>query len=200
MKCCRVLVFILLLLFTACAVCSIVFPQFRKTVSNTTSTTDTVHFWYRQSSRSVADVQGVVMSRTYSYRLLCLQGQVYYTVAAALSVAAATFIGASTLFAACWISAYNNDGLFVTSTFMTFMSFTCSSATLGLMVYTYTTTLCPDEETQICAAKRDGYAMAEGFYLLCTTTVGTFICFIIGFGLCCSVLCCGSEIKDDDYA
>ncbi|CBZ25226.1 conserved hypothetical protein [Leishmania mexicana MHOM/GT/2001/U1103] len=197
MKCCRVFVFMLLMLFTACVTCSILFPVFRKVVVGN-DTTNTVYFWYRQSSTPIEGGDGVMMIRTYSYHLQCLQGQVYYTVMAALSVAATAFIASSALLTACWINASYNDGLAVTSTFMSFISLACCSATLGLTVCTYMTTLCPDEKTQILGAKADGYKLAEGFYLLCVATGGALLCFIAGFALCCSTLCCSDEGKDDD--
>ncbi|CAG9572083.1 conserved hypothetical protein [Leishmania major strain Friedlin] len=198
MKCCRVFVFVLLMLFTACATCSILFPVFRKVVAGT-DTTNTVYFWYRQSSTPAKETPDVEIVRTYSYHLQCLQGQVYYTVTAALSVAATAFIASSALLTACWINARYNDSLAVTSTFTSFISLACCGATLGLIVCTYMTTLCPGEKTQMLAAKEDGYQLAEGFYLLCVATGGTLLCFVVGFALCCSTLCCSEEGKDDDY-
>ncbi|KAK7197694.1 hypothetical protein NESM_000721200 [Novymonas esmeraldas] len=200
MKCCRVFYLILLLLFTACATCAILFPQYRRTSESNSNSTDTVYFWYRQSTASIAGVPSIVIGRTYSYNLLCQQGQVYYTVTAALSVAAAAFLGASTLFTACWINSRTEDGLIVTSVFMTFMGLACAAVTVALTAYTYVTTVCQGELTEMKAAKDNGFNLVEGFYLICIAAGGSLICFIFGFGLCCASVCCGGDDKnDDDY-
>ncbi|KAG5481972.1 hypothetical protein LSCM1_05684 [Leishmania martiniquensis] len=199
MKGCRVFIFVLLMLFTACATCSILFPQFRKVVDTTSKKTSTVYFWYRESSMPVAETQSVAINRTYSHRLLCPRGQLYHTAAAALSVAATALIGSSMLFAACWIDARYNNGLAVASAFMAFLSFVCFSAVVSWTVYTYLTTLCPGETGQILGAKDDGYTLAEGFYLLCAATGGSLLCFIISFVLCCSAVCCTIEDKGDEH-
>ncbi|GET87403.1 hypothetical protein, conserved [Leishmania tarentolae] len=198
MKCCRIFICILLLIFTACAVCSILFPVFKREADDG-KTVDAVYLFYRQSSTPMQQAHGVTIARTYSYNLQCPQGQVYYTVAAALSVAGATFLGFAVLFTACWINARYKDGLSVTSTFMTFISLACLMGTLSLVVFTYLRTLCGGEVTQILAAEKDGYKLAGGFYLLCVTTAGALLCFLIGFALCCTTTCCGTELKGERY-
>ncbi|KAG5482330.1 hypothetical protein LSCM4_05583 [Leishmania orientalis] len=197
MKCCRVFIFVLLMLCTACATCSILFPQFRKIVDRATMRTSTVYLWYRESSMPIQEAQSVSINRTYSYHLPCPRGQLFNTVSAALSVAATALISSSMLFAACWIDARYNNGLAVAGAFMAFLSFAGFGAVLSWLVYTYLTTLCPGEAVQILGAKEDGYALAEGFYLLCAATGGALLCFVISFALCCSAVCCSSEVKNN---
>ncbi|KAG5482500.1 hypothetical protein CUR178_05640 [Leishmania enriettii] len=199
MKCCRVFIFVLLMLCTACATCSNLFPQFRKVVDETTMQTSTVYLWYRESSMPIQESNSVAINRTYSFHLMCPQGQLFYTVAAAVSVAATALISSSMLFAACWIHARCNNGLAGAGAFMAFLSFAGFSAALSWIVYTYLTTLCPGEAGQILGAKEDGYALAEGFYLLCTATGGALLCFVISFTLCCSAVCCSNAVKNDDH-
>ncbi|KAG5508756.1 hypothetical protein JKF63_05254 [Porcisia hertigi] len=198
MKVCRVFFLLLLVLAAASATCSILFPQFRKTLDSERNDKKTVNFWYQQISVTSPNDPYLIITRTYSKDLLCSQARLYFTIMAALSVSGAGLLGLSVLFAACWINARNASCLSVVSTFLTICACICYGATLGLVVYIHKLTLCGDDTLGRLALQADGFSFAEGFYLLCVATGSAFISAITGLVLCCIAVCRGKD-SDKDF-
>ncbi|KAG5508751.1 hypothetical protein JKF63_05249 [Porcisia hertigi] len=197
MKVCRVFFLLLLVLATASATCSILFPQFRKTLDSERNDKKTVNFWYQQNSVTSPNDPDLLIRRTYSKKLLCPQARLYFTIMAALSVSGAGLLGLSVLFAACWINARNASCLSVVSTFLTICACVCYGATLGLVMYIRKLTLCGDDPSARLALQADGFFFAEGFYLLCVATGSAFISAITGLVLCCIAVCSGRDSDKD---
>ncbi|KAG5508753.1 hypothetical protein JKF63_05251 [Porcisia hertigi] len=197
MKVCRVFFVLLLVLAAASATCSILFPQFRKTLDSGRNDKKTVNFWYQQRSISSPTTPEFIITRTYSKDLPCPQARLYFTIMAALSVSGAGLLGLSVLFAACWINARNAIALPVVSTSLTFCACVFYGAILGLVVYIRKLTLCGDDPSARLALQADGFFFAEGFYLLCVATGSAFISAITGLVLCCIAVCSGKDSDKD---
>ncbi|KAK7198789.1 hypothetical protein NESM_000844400 [Novymonas esmeraldas] len=199
MLCFRAVILLFLVVFTACATCSILFPQFRReSAASTTPATGptrlTVYYWYNESAVSTsAGGKSTTTVRHYTRDFTCSTQHAFYTAAAALSVAAAGLGGVAALFAACWTSAGRRSCLAGIVTAATFFAFACSIVTLAVSAYVYVTGLCGAK-----APQADEYKLVEGFGLICAAAGGLLITFVLEVVECCCGCCGGASTQEKD--
>lgn len=190
MLCCRVFTLILLMLFTACATCAILFPQFRrKTTASvgsaaTATTTDSIFFWYNETTTAVSGT--TYITRYYSRLSDCSKLKTFYLVQSALSVAGAGFGGLACLFTACWTSAGKKRCLGGTSTLLCFLAFACCAVALALSAYSFKGTYCGAIKT----LEEAEFKIVEGFGLIAAAAGGFLIATLFELiAVCCSCCC-----------
>lgn len=174
MRCIRVFVFILLLVFTACATCSSLFPLFSKT---TNGTKQSVYFWYRESSSKDATKTHTII-RTYNRDAACDKFKLFYTVCGALAAAGAAFGGIATLMSLAHIYIRPKCCMCFGIIMMAFLAFACFVVCVALTTVSYTTDSCSTSEPKL----KDNYNIVEGFGLMCAAAGGFLISFI--FEMC----------------
>lgn len=184
----RTAVVVLLAMFTACVTCSILFPIFRTTVTDTSGSETYITYYYWYLEESVRAPTGMwTVHRIYTRDIACQQMHDYYIWASSLSVASAGLGGLATLLGAAWISVGYSAGLSSLIFVLTFISFACSGSVVGLMAYAYCNDFCASSRTSAARAPQAaGFNIVEGYILLCVA-VGGFAVLLLtqAIGFCC---------------
>ncbi|CAJ1021138.1 hypothetical protein Q4I30_002460 [Leishmania utingensis] len=185
----RIIVLLLVITFTACMTCSILFPIFRKVTSDPVEARHTVRFWYKESTNTITSTgsSGELIMRYYTHNLACQQARVLYVALSALSVAAAGISGVACLVIACWTTAGYNVSIGVVTLLLTSFAMASAVAVVGVTTYVYTHDFCVNDPTAFeKSPQRDGYHLAEGFILLCAAAGGFLLMVMIQvIGFCC---------------
>lgn len=201
MMCCRVFAFVLLLIFTACGVCSSLFPLFRATDGDAVSN---IFYWYTETVKPGTDGSGTITVRHYNQDRVCSQNRIFFVVAAALSTAGAALGGVATLLAAMWVCG-RRMCLHHFITWVTFLSFACFAVTVALIVFSFLEGTCKNDAAANTSAIQDmkpKYEFGVGFMLMCAAAGGMLISLLyVVCSYCCdNGTCCCSNNKDDlDY-
>lgn len=191
----RVFVLIFLMLLTACATCSILFPIFRKPKSKVgnTTTKETVYYWYSETSH--VDSVSTSIKRVYTRDYSCESEKNDYVASAALAVAGAGLGGLACMFVACWINAGYRAALGVISVILTFLAFACCIVVVSLSAYLFVNVPCKSDSVTESVKQRD-YKLVEGFILMAIAAGGFLIMMVVQIiGLCCCF--CGHSNFDD---
>ncbi|CBZ25227.1 hypothetical protein, unknown function [Leishmania mexicana MHOM/GT/2001/U1103] len=187
MRCCRLILLLLMLLFTGCIVAAILLPIYRKDSNETVLTKYRVFFWFNESINVSGTPPSTLILRTYSFAILCQKARIFFIVMAILSVVAAAIAGVACLTLACWTMAGYNISLGVTSLLLTIFAMLFSVVVLAAAVFVFKTDFCVSEGMAYLQAPRtNGYRLGEGFFLLCIA-VGGFLLLVVMQALC---LCC----------
>ena len=167
MLCGRVILCIFMMLFTACATCAILFPQFRLKATVTTGgstpseVTKSIFFWYNETLIKVSGT--TYITRHYSHALICDKLRTSYQVQPALSVAGAGLGGLATL--------------------LCFLAFACCCVSLTLSACSFKSTFCESSQTFEDA----GLEQVEGFGLIAAAAGGFLIVTVVELvAVCCA--------------
>lgn len=187
MLCGRVILCIFMMLFTACATCAILFPQFRLKATVTTGgstpseVTKSIFFWYNETLIKVSGT--TYITRHYSHALICDKLRTSYQVQAALSVAGAGLGGLACLFMGCWTSAGQKRCLGGLTTLLCFLAFACCCVSLTLSACSFKSTFCESSQTFEDA----GLEQVEGFGLIAAAAGGFLIVTVVELvAVCCA--------------
>lgn len=193
MACCRVVVFLLLVIFTAAGVCSIFFPFFKPSGDNATYP-NSVYLWYEESvtSYTSAGMNGSQIIRYYNNDKTCESTRTLSTAAAALAVAGCGIAGLATLMASTYICAGFRPCLCVCITLFSLIACLCFAAVVAITAAFYTKTFCTGKAEVVIPLKDANYNIVEGFILACVAAGGCLIAFFF------TALSCGCRQSSSD--
>ncbi|PWU86750.1 hypothetical protein C3747_384g24 [Trypanosoma cruzi] len=176
---CRVIVLVLAMLATACAVCANIFPVFKKE-SDAAKVKQTL--WYNQTT-----VPGGVGTKVDVSDSLCGQYKLFFQVSEGAAVAAAGIGLVVVLFVIIqMIFQRICCCLGCATSLLISIAFVACVVCLALIVYGYMRGYCQSDavlSSQYGPFKDQGYKFSEAFYLICAACV---FFFVSSFFQCCA--------------
>ncbi|KPA77828.1 hypothetical protein ABB37_06642 [Leptomonas pyrrhocoris] len=176
MICTRVLLCILMMLFTACGVCAALFPLMRRTGRDDAShkVKYEVYLWYTESKYT--DAKTHVYERIYHRQRNCGEFRTAAVAGAALDVVGCGVGAIACILAAVHICARVKFHLCCTLMVLCFVAFATLVASLATVVFTFRGDSCPNDTANAMRSFHgQDYKLVEGFILLCIAAGGFFI-------------------------
>lgn len=168
------------MLCTACATCSIYFPQYyREFGSATIKTRYTVYYWYADTSVMISGEP--VVTRVYTRHASNTQLRALFLLEFALAVAGAGLGGLTTIIISSWTCAGYSPCVGSIADFMTFLSFLCCGGAMAVSAALFTTTsyeMLQGDDAVVTPYNQEGFHLREGFALIVAAT-GGFLVLII---------------------
>ncbi|CAD2212687.1 Amastin surface glycoprotein, putative [Angomonas deanei] len=173
--CVRVIVFLLLVIFTAAGTCSLLFPLFRKEENDVKYQ---VFFWYREVITHTKTLDSV--ERINNKQIECKKAKDFYTASAALAVAGTGLGGLATFVSFGYLFVRRSCCMALMLVILTFLSFACFTADVGMIASSYTQDACKDMPMYNKLKDQD-LDIVEAFGLMCAAAGGYLIIFVLSF-------------------
>lgn len=197
MICCRLIVMILLFVFTATATVGQLFPQLvakHEAAAGIIEGTENINFWSTDLSVTNAALTALAGSakvrltmETRSEPFGCKEARTYFLVMSILSIVAAALGFISFILSIFHFYVFSKYALCVPIFVLVFLAFACDVVCLALIAYSYANPICkgdnlfvlPSGSYQDMSFKTMGFDLKAGFGLICASAGGFLIIFIL---------------------